>query len=656
MEILAGVLKEEPQWADVPGRVRRLLTACLQKDPKRRLRDIGDAWQLLEEDSRLEAAPMQRRWLMPAAIACLGSAVLSGAAVWILKPAPVTALPRVQRLTVPLPPNTNLERASPSDMLAYSADGDRLAFVAVGTGTASQLFVRTADSLEARPLAGTDGAFNPFFSPDGQWVGFFGAPAGALKKIAVSGGPATTLTSGGRGNPVGATWGPDDTILFGTVQNPLMKVSAAGGDAQPATVLQPGELFHSWPQVLPGGKGILFTVAVGTTPDNNQIAVQPPGSSEHKVVLRGGTHARYVSTGHLVFSRASTLMTVPFDLERLELRGTPSPVVEGVMGAPSGAAQFSVSDTGSLAYLAGAAQSGDLALVWVDRRGVAQPLPAPLRPYRGPRLSPDGRQIAVGIGNDIWIYNVVRDTLTRLTFEGSNAGTSALWTPDGQRIVFPSARSGGAANLFWKPSDGSGVEERLTAAKNPQRAGSFLPDGRTEIYSEADPKTGADLWVLPLEGDRKPYPFLQTPFAEDAPRVSPDGRWVAYSSDESGRNEVYVRPFPGPGGKWQVSTDGGSEAEWSRKGNELFYRSGAQKEKMMAVDVQTQPTFIAGKPRLLFQGAYVANGGVGAWYSVSGDGQRFLMMKASDQPQSSLTQINIVLNWLEELKRLVPTR
>jgi len=340
----------------------------------------------------------------------------------------------------------------------------------------------------------------------------------------------------------------------------------------------------------------------------------------------------------------------------LEVKGSASPVVEGVSGNTAfGAAQFSLSNLGSLAYLPGDPLSVTQTMVWVNRQGVATPLPAPPRAYRAPRLSPDGRLVAVGIGTDVWIYDIPRDTLTRLTFEKNNAGNAASWTPDGKRVVFPSNRMG-PQNLFWKPVDGSGPEERLTTSQNVQRASSFSPDGRFHVFSELDPKTGNDLWVLPMEGDRKPRVFLQTPFQERSGQFSPDGRWIAYASDESGRLEVYVRPFPGPGGKWQISTEGGSELAWSPKGKELFYRTGGQKEKMMVVEYQTQPTFGAGKPRLLFEGNYVGGtgGGAGASYSVSPDGQRFLMLKAPDQAQAALTQINVVLNWFEELKRRVP--
>jgi serine/threonine-protein kinase len=438
----------------------------------------------------------------------------------------------------------------------------------------------------------------------------------------------------------------------------LWKVSAVGGQPEPLTTLLPGETSHRWPQFLPDGKTIVFTVGTSGNYDEAQIAVQRLDSGEHKIVVRGGTSGRYVPTGHLVYYRAGTLMAVPFEVDALEVKGSAAPVIEGVLGNPLfGTAQFTFSGSGSLAYLPGGSQFVTQTMFWVNRQGVATPLPAPPRPYRAPKLSPDGRLVAVGIGNDVWIYEIARDTLTRLTFEKSNAGTAANWTPDSKRIVFPSDRAG-PVNLFWKPVDGSGPEERLTTSPNLHRASSFSPDGRFHVFTEVDSKTASDLWILPMDGDRKPRVFLQTPAAESSGQFSPDGRWIAYVSNESGRPEVYVRPFPGPGGKWQISSEGGTELAWNPKGKELFYRTGAQKEEMMVVDYQTEPTFSAGKPRLLFEGNYVANAPTsgGAFYSVSPDGQRFLMTQVPEQQQSSLTQVNMVLNWFEEVKQKVPVK
>jgi serine/threonine-protein kinase len=361
--------------------------------------------------------------------------------------------------------------------------------------------------------------------------------------------------------------------------------------------------------------------------------------------------------------KGGRLLAVPFDLRRLELSGAAVPILEDVEQGTGGMSAYSLARDGSLVYVSGGegGASQPVTLSWVDRNGTERPLPAPPHRYADPRLSPDGRQVALDIAEagkqDIWLYDLMRDTLTRLTFEGLNLYPA--WTPDGKRVAYRSQKAGGY-NIFWKPADGSGAEERLpTVGATNQAPQLFSPDDRILGYNELDPKTGWDLWVLPLQGEeRKPQIFLQTPFNERAARLSPDGRWVAYVSDESGSFEVYVRPFPGPGGKWQISTEGAAEVIWSPKGNELFYRTGQQREKLMVVDIQTQPTFSAGKPRQLFEGPYASNAAGVAYnadYAIAPDGQRFLMLKPKEQQQdTALMQINVVLNWSEEVKRRVP--
>jgi len=344
-------------------------------------------------------------------------------------------------------------------------------------------------------------------------------------------------------------------------------------------------------------------------------------------------------------------MAVPFDPQRLETTGAAVPVVEGVLQNTFGAAQYSVSATGSLVYVSGAIQLAQLRLVWVNRNGTEQPLAAPAHAYVGPRFSPDGRQVAVTITEQetqVWLYDLSRETLTRLTFEGT-ANNAPLWTPDGKRIAFNSNNEG-AGNIFWQLADGSGGLESLTTNGSLKAAGSWSPDGQLLAYHEVNPTTQRDIWVLRIS-DHKAQPFLRTRFDEAEPRFSPDGRWLAYISDESGRYEIYVQPYPGPGGKWQISTEGGTEPVWNPNGRELFYRSG---DKMMAVDIATQHGFSAGTPRMVFEGQYEKAPFPISNYDVSPDGQRFLMLKPVDQAQAAPTQINVVLNWFEELKQKVP--
>ncbi|MCH8268862.1 MAG: PD40 domain-containing protein [Acidobacteria bacterium] len=432
-----------------------------------------------------------------------------------------------------------------------------------------------------------------------------------------------------------------------------MQVSAAGGTPQELTTLEEGEFSHRWPEVLPDGKAVLFPAGTGPAWEQQQTVVQSLETGERRALIPGATYARYVPTGHLVYVQSATpgtLLSVPFDLARLEVTGAPFPVVEGVMMSPiTYTPQFSFSHLGVLVYVSGNPQALGNTLVWVDRKGAVEPLPAPPQPYDDLRLSPDGEQVTAQVNTDIRIYDIPRQTLTRLTFEGFN--NMPLWTPDGKQVTFGSTRAGGAENLFWKPADGSGAAERLTTSEYLQWATSWSPDGQVLAFTESHPTSGADIWVLPLEGERKPRPFLRTPFNEGGAMFSPDGRWLAYASDESGRYEVYVQSFPVPGQKWQISTEGGVYAVWARSGRELFYRNG---NKMMGVDVTMQAGFDADTPTLLFEGPYQSGTPYAPPdYDITSDGQRFLMVQLGDMLEAS--QINVVLNWFEELKQRVPT-
>jgi Tol biopolymer transport system component len=351
-------------------------------------------------------------------------------------------------------------------------------------------------------------------------------------------------------------------------------------------------------------------------------------------------------------------MAALFDPQRLAVTGTAVPVVEGALESTSGATQYSISATGSLVYIPGGFQSARLRLSWVNRNGAEQPLAVPPRAYIHPRLSPDGTRFTVGVleqDSQTWVYDLSRDTLTRVTFEG-NYNPMSAWTPDGRRLAIESNKAG-IPNLFWQLADGSGGLEQLAKSDYVQVPVSWSPDGQRLAYIEINPTTGYDIWVLRMNDastssgqGRKAEPFLRTPFSEVAPRFSPDSRWLAYVSDESGRYEVYVQPYPGPGGKWQISTEGGGEPVWNRNGKELFYRNG---DKLMAVDITTQHGFAAGKPRMLFEGRYELPPVPIDNYDVSLDGQRFLMIKPSEQT-ASLNQIVVVQNWFEELKQKVP--
>ncbi len=672
-DTLAAVLEREPDWQVLPPatppKIRDLLRRCMQKDSQHRLRDIGDARIEIEEAlaapstaEPIVAAKGIRTFGRRALISSLGilllGAAIAGLAIWNLKPSFTPPPQPVSRLVINLPPGQQLAGLESGPALALSPDGTHLAYVA-REGGIQQLYLRAMDSQEAKPIPGTEGGVNPFFSPDGRWVGFFAG--GNLKKVSVSGGAALTLANAAL--PRGAHWDDQGIIAFApTTNGALLQVPVAGGTAQPLTRLEKGDITQRWPEFLPGGKAMIFATSANTSSwANAQVAVQLLGTGERRNLIQGGTNPRYAPTGHLVYAQGGSLMAVPFDPQRLAVTGPPVAVIERVLqSSVSGVAQYSFSSTGSVVYVPGGIQSAQSQLAWVSRNGAAQPLPAPVRAYRGPRLSPDGRRVAVAIEeqeSQTWLYDVSLETLTRLTFEGS-ANYNSVWTPDGKRIVFNSNKEG-PLNLFWQLTDGSGGLERLTTNGYTQAPMSWSPDGQVLAFIEISPTTGRHIWTLrmgdasPSSGQvRKPQLFLQTPFTESAPRFSPNGRWLAYTSNESGRFEIYVQPYPGPGGKWQISTEGGTEPVWNPNGRELFYRSG---DKMMAVDVTTQLSFSVGKPRMLFEGQFVPAPATFPNYDVSADGERFLMLKPSESAGEAPTQINVVLNWFEELKRRVPS-
>jgi Tol biopolymer transport system component len=670
--LIAAILEREPPAMSLlqpttPPQLDRVAKACMAKDPDERWQTASDLSRELKwiSDGGLQTS-------VPAAarigfhglggresILVLGAliilvAAIAGLAVWNLKLSPSVPRP-VSRFTITLPQGQQLAVPENGPAVALSPDGTHLAYVA-REGLTQQVYLRAIDSLEARPIPGTQGPVGgtnyaePFFSPDSQWLGFF--VDGKLKKVSVSGGTPLTLCD--VYGSYGVSWGTRGTIAFAPGPVPVLwQVSDVGGSPVPLSHVEMGEANHGWPEFLPDGNALLFFVSTEGNWTNGQIAVQTVGTAGHRNLIPGGMYPHYAPTGHLLYVQGGTLMAVPFNPQQLAVTGTAVPIVEGVLQSTlDGDAQYSFSATGTLAYVPKAAQSTLLKLVWVNRNGAEQPLAAPARAYVIPRISPDGLRIAVGITereSQIWTYDISRRTLTRSTFQGNN-NLDAIWTPDGKRIVFTSNRDG-QRNLFWQLADGSGGLERLATSVSLQIPGSLSADGQFLAYGEVDARTGYDLWVLRLS-DRKAQPFLQTRSNESAPQFSPDGHWLAYTSDESGRKEIYVQPYPGPGGKWQISTEGGVEPLWNRNGRELFYRNG---KKMMAVEISTKASFSTGAPKTLFEGEYVLLPTISTPnYDVSPDGQRFLMLKPAEEAQVP-TQINVVLNWFEELKQKVPT-
>jgi eukaryotic-like serine/threonine-protein kinase len=660
--VIGAIMNSEPAPMTslqpmTPPALDRVVKRCLAKDPDDRWQTARDLYQELKwiaegsselpqtaAPSSTAAKPKIPLWLMGLVAAAV--AIVTGFAVWHLKPAARQAEQPVSRFTITLPAGQRLESLD-GPVLAVSPDGSQLVYAAV-QGNTAQLYLREMDSLDATPIAGTDGATSPFFSPDGHWLGFLAE--GKLKKIALTGGSSETLTSlptiAARYSE--ASWGADGTIITAGVLGPgIFQIPDTGGIPKVVITAQ-GEIGQDSPRFLPGAKAILSTAISGTpnVASNLEVVVSVLGTNQRRSLVSGGS-AAYAPPGYLIFAQQGTLMAAPFDLGRLQLTASPVPVLESVVQSLTvGLAQYSFSNNGVLAYVPGNVLEAQR-LVWVDRKGTEQPIAAPPRAYGYPRLSPDGRHLASSFDGQVWIYDLTRETLTRLTFQPGTA-LNPIWTPDGKRVVFQFS-SGGPFNLFWQPADGSGPAERLTNGKQRQAASSFSADGRLLAFTETTPATGSDIWVLRMS-EHQAIPFLRTPANEGDPQFSPDGRWLAYSSNESGRMEVYVLPYPGPGGKWQISADGGAEPMWNTNGRELFYRNGS---KVMAVDVTTQPTFTPGKPRMLFQGPYLTTNQALPYYAVAPDGQRFLMVKANE-PGAAATQINVVLNWFEELKHRVP--
>jgi serine/threonine-protein kinase len=666
--VIAAILEREPPAMSslqpmTPPALDRVVKKCLAKEPDDRwhaAKDLCDELKWIAEGgSQVTLAPtaaakgiraLGRRPVILWLGGLLLGLVIASLATWNLKTAPASSPQPVTRTVINLPSGQQLAGLDNGPAVALSPDGTHLAYVARQGGGTQKLYLRAMDSLEAKPIPGTDGAVNPFFSPDGKWVGFFAGQK--LKKISVSGGAALTL--GDATFSHGASWGSNGVIAFApSVGTSLKEVPDGGGTPQLLNRLKKGEVNQRWPEFLPDGKAVLFSGApTNANWANSEVAAESVGTGERRNLVQGATHPRYAASGHLVYAQGGSLMAVRFEPRRLAIVGVAVPIVEGVLQSPSsGAAQYSLSATGSLVYIPGGIQADQRKLVWVTRNGAEQPVAAPARAYVYPRLSPDGRQVAVGITEEesqTWLYDSSREALTRFTFEGKT-NLNPVWTPDGKRLAIQSNREG-PLNLFWQRADGSGGLEHLITSEFNNFPASFSPDGQLLAFAEVNPTTGYDIWVLRMS-DRKAQLFLRTPFNESAARFSPDGRWLAYISDESGRFEIYVQPYPGPGGKWQISTEGGTEPVWNRNGRELFYRSGG---KMMAVDIATQPTFASGKPRVLFEGQYSPAPGTTPNYDVSPEGQRFLMVKGSEQ-EAAPTQINVVLNWFEELKQKVPS-
>jgi len=677
-DVLASVLKADPEWSalphELPAAAGQLVRRCLVRDPKQRLQSIGDARIALAESFaqpggagatvKLAAptpAPSRSR-LLPWVLFGLTLAAL--AASLALRGAGAKGAEPPLRLSVAVT-DRPLDLTIGSSVV-LSPDGTRLVTV-VGDDNAKTLAIRPLDRLEAVQLAAGSGTvsvpYHPFFSPDGAWVGF--VTPSELRKIPASGGTAQALCKVERSR--GASWSEDGTIVIApSPASGLVRVSAAGGQPEPLTRLDAakGEVTHRWPQVLPGGKAVLFT-SHKKSRDFNEAAIEVVviASGERKVVHSGGSYARYVRSGHLVYVNQTTLFAVPFDPVRLAVEGSPVPILENLAtSAAEGSGQFSASDTGRLAYVTADNSVSEYAAQWVDRKGGAATLITEPGTYANPRLSPDGRRLALTVlrdGNwDIWVYDLERGVPTRLTFDDA-AETEQVWSPDGRELVFSSDKSG-VDQLFRKRADGSGDTRPLTMpAKGSLWPSSWSRDGQI-AFTAANSGSGFDVFVANADTPEKAEAFVSTPFRESDAAFAPDGRWLAYTSNESGRLEVYVRPFPPGGGRWQVSDGGGAYPRWSRDGNQLFYRTDTG---VMSAPVEAAgETLRVGKPTVVVQGPFRGGTtGIGAGgftfgdYDVSPDGQRVVMFPAAAGPgRPEHPHVTLVTHWFDELARALP--
>jgi serine/threonine protein kinase len=680
-ETLAAVLKGEPDFrvlpAGTPEGIRNLLHRCLQKKVTDRLHDIADARIEISEPATQtpEAAQVSPKLSFARLMLWTAIFLIIGIFIGFELTKYFQAAPAKDMVTTTIKIEPGFMRPARPAM-TISSDGRFVIFCATdfrsGRNAQSQLYMRKMGNPEIKPIVGTEGGNAPFLSPDNMWVGFWAA--GKLKKIPVEGGIATTLCDA----PImlGASWGPDHSIIVanaagqgfsrigpgqGLSQTGLSKVSVDGGALETLTKpdMAKEEFSHRLPSFLPNGNAALFTVMRFDADTRPRLALLRMDTRKYRILLEDAADGRYVSTGHLLFMRQGTLMAVRFDPTRMETFGQPVEVIKDVMqtlgifnnSTPSG--QFSVSESGTLVYVnAGFDPDRKDSLVWVDQRGIEQPAATTQFSFQFPRLSPDGNKIAyIAFGRErqVWVYDLIKGTNSRLTSDGR--ATFPIWSPDGKRILFMWHRAL-SGNLYWQSYDGSSPMERLTNSPYFQLPSSWSVDGKTVVFVEDHPETGSDIYVFDVT-TRTAKPFLNSPFEETYPALSPDGRWLAYSSNESKQVQVYVRPFPTSNLKYQISNGGGAHPLWSKDGKQLFYR---WNDQVWAVDVnETERELATSKPRLLFEKpGYRGSTNVRDW-DISPDGKRFLMVKSEENKITFVTELSLIQNWFEELKRLVPT-
>ncbi|MFQ5652923.1 MAG: protein kinase, partial [bacterium] len=655
--VIYSIQNEDPEpltalRTGVPIALDGIITKALAKDPKTRYQHVDELPADLKaidigtlSKSRIATKPsmpipiklkrsLLLSWVMTGLMTLLAAGLWYG---WRATSAdqPATG---VKRAILPLTPSDGLDAR-----FAISPDGTMLVFEG-RSGARNQLFLRYLNREEAVALPGTEDGSAPFFSPDGKWIGF--RTLTTLKKVSVDGGSPIVVCEA---QVREASWGTRNEIVFSqtvTSTRPweLMSVSAQGGLPEPIPTDESDTRQARWPQVLPDGRHVMFTSGY---PVVESVVVQSIESGEKRTLIQEGANPRYVPTGHIIFIGSGDLMAVPFDLKTLTITGPASPLSEDIYTGLDAYESFTVSMEGTLIYRSEEANRGR-GLIWFDRQGAMTPVAAPANVYWDPRLSPNGQRVAINMpGEDIWIFELTRGALTRFTF-GPATEETQFWSPDGRWLAFASSGADQPITVFRKRADGSGALEPLWTSEHHTHVECWSTDGHSILVTNRDPNMLDDIWLIRLDDEISARPLLQTQFTEFGGRISPDGVWFAYTSDESGRNEVYIQAFPDLGDKVQVSTNGGSQPVWAPNGKELFYRDA---DHVMAVSVVPGKEFAVTSPKQLFSDQYTLRVGRHTTYDVSKDGKRFLMIQSDAQGRTSL---NVVFNWFEEVRRLAP--
>ena len=657
---MAAIITREPDWSmlppNVPAHIRELLRRCLQKDPRKRLRDIGDARLELDETTSEDANPAAsvklHSYTVTSKLLIGGITIFTltaGAAIaWFLRPAAAPAV--VARVSQAFPQKQAISLGL-RGLLAISPDGAKLAYVAN-----QRLFLRPLNSLEAAEISGSEGATSPFFSPDSQWLGFFAG--GHTKKVPVGGGAPTTIADI-EGST--ASWGTDGTILIGSGFAGISAISPNG--SAPFVVVNPSpNMVFSKPEFFPDGKSFIYIRGRPSDVAELEAVVRSLDRDDTTVVLRGAQQVQYVPSGHLVYATAGNVLAIPYDVRTRRVTGDAVTMALKVNWSLTGSlTHIAISDTGTMVYLPAPSDPGaTMRLVSVSSSGKATVLPLEARDYSDPRVSPDGRRIVVhlqGDQNDIWVVDPTRGALSRLSFDPGEDETPA-WSPDGKTIAWSSSRADVIRGVYMRAADGSGQERLAWKLDKHCHVREWLADGKSLLLEIQNPGSGTDIWRLDISDKDKPNatPILQTPYNERNSRVSPDGRWIAYVSDESGRDEIYIQSFPTLGSKLQATSSGGDQPVWSRDGHSLFYRGGGS---MQQVSFKADASLSIGKPQALFPDRYESpQVGGHTSYDVGPDG-RFVMIESAQAQDNSGPQrpeLVFVFNWFEELKQKVKPR